>query len=643
MTRTCLSILIFLSLFSISHARAQQPEGGDTLTQKTDTAKPKYDSTLAFYFYNNFDQFGRVNIKPIDTLLSHVTYYNPIFRNNRFQAALGNTGTPSQCLVPYPFTQNPGFDYGIHTLDPWLFQNDSVMYYKVMKTYTDIKYVQGAKKEIYFDATFSRNIYKSFNLGFDFRVLSSTGFYQRQKTNIVNFVLTAQYFTPDHRYAVIANLILNRIKNEENGGITSDTLFTQNIEPNRFNIPVNLSKAQNRVKESGVYIKNYFTLTSRTNQKQDTAKPARKGYNLGRIIYSFQYNRQIQNYLDGDPQSGYYENIFYDSTATQDSINIVKISNEIGWTNPVLNSKKEFKPLQMDFRIKHQYMEVTDLAGKSYLTQWIPSAAVAFQPYYGLRLDANVSYVLGDYNDGDFFLRADLGIIPGKRDGSAGTVHFAATYALQEPSWFLHRYNSNHFRWDTGFVKQGIISGRAWYERKYISTGLSLSRINHFAYLGTTAMPEQLDKEFGYFLAWLRTSIPVWKFTFDGQFAYQNVQGTDALRVPAFAANLAVLFSQPLFKGAATLQPGINLFYNSAYFSNAYMPDTRSYYLQSAQTTGNYIYMDVFVNVKIQRARLFAMYSHFNSGWMEHEYFMVPHYPMPDGAFRFGITWRFHD
>jgi hypothetical protein len=113
--------------------------------------------------------------------------------------------------------------------------------------------------------------------------------------------------------------------------------------------------------------------------------------------------------------------------------------------------------------------------------------------------------------------------------------------------------------------------------------------------------------------------------------------------VPAFTGNLTLTYSQPLFKGAATIEPGLNFFYNTAYYGNAYMPDTRSFYLQDQQKTGNYLYMDVFLNVRIQRARLFVMYSHFNAGWMGRNYFMVPQYPMPDGAFRFGVTWRFHD
>ena len=633
MIRTALLplILVLLSLNGLS----QEAE--------PDTTGPRRDSTLTYYFYNDFDRFGRLNVKATDTVIENASSYNPLFRQSRLRTSLGNIGSTSAPMVPGNFVSNPGFDYGIHTFDPWLFQNDSVRYYKVLKTYTDLRYEQGANKELFFDAVFSRNIYKSFNLGFNFRVLSSTGAYQRQKDNIVNFVLTGQYFTPDRRYAVIANLTLNRIKNQENGGITSDSLFTENIESNRFVIPVNLQQAQNRVKETGIYIKNYFTLASGNRSSQDTTRPPRKSFNLGRIIFAFQYDRQVQNYLDAYPFGGYYENVYYDSTATADSITVTKLAGELAWTNPVLNARKKFKTLQMDFRMKYQYLEVADREGKDYLSQWIPSAAISFQPYYGLRLEGKASYVMGDYNSGDFSIQADLGIIPGKRDGKAGTIHFTGTYALQQPSWFLHRYNSNHFRWDIPLEKQGILAASAWYEREYLNAGASMSRISHYAYLNDTAYPAQLSKGAGYLAAWVKGQLPFWRFALSGELVYQHITGTDAIRVPEFSGYLRLVYTQPLFHGAAVIQPGLSFFYNTSYFACAYMPDNRSFYLQNVQKTGNYLYMDVFLNVKIQRARLFAMYSHFNSGWMGYHYMTVPGYPMPDGAFHFGVTWRFHD
>ena len=67
------------------------------------------------------------------------------------------------------------------------------------------------------------------------------------------------------------------------------------------------------------------------------------------------------------------------------------------------------------------------------------------------------------------------------------------------------------------------------------------------------------------------------------------------------------------------------------------------YYLQDKKEIGNYLYMDVFINIKIQRARFFLTYTHFNASFMGRSYYMVPNYPMQDGAFKFGISWRFHD
>jgi hypothetical protein len=121
------------------------------------------------------------------------------------------------------------------------------------------------------------------------------------------------------------------------------------------------------------------------------------------------------------------------------------------------------------------------------------------------------------------------------------------------------------------------------------------------------------------------------------------VQGTTVLRLPAFLGNLGIYYTQPLFSGAATLQPGLSFFYNSAYYASSYNPAIRSFYLQDHKETGNYLYMDVFINLKIQRARFFFTYTHFNAGWMGYDYYTTPGYPMQDGAFKFGIAWRFHD
>jgi len=608
-----------------------------------DSLTVKKDSTRVSFFTNDVERYGVLKLQPSDTILAGFQNYDTRIKQLRFSASLGNIGQLYRNLLPYLFLRNSGFEYGIRTFDQYLYQNDSVRYYKVLKTFTQLEYVQGAKKEIFFHAKFSRNIYRSLNLGFDFRVMNAPGTYPRQKTNHINFYLTAQYFTKDKRYGVISNFLLNRLSNFENGGIKYDTIFEQNLETNRSLYDINLYSAQNRIRESGFYMKHYFNLSRHQKNANDTVFLTRKHFELGRISYSFEYNRQIQNYIDNDPASGFYNNIYLDSLLTYDSLTVKKIVNEVTWTNPSFRPDKTFRLLQLEAHLRQQYIEISLQGTKKYLLQYIPAAGLSFNPFSTMHLDAYGDYVLGEYNEGDMSLRVNLSQTLGKVNKNAGIITLKAYYAIQKPGWFYEHYNGNNFRWDTAWKQQGLISGCFDYTFKTVNTGFSISRINHFVYLDTAAIPRQYNNEFGYIYAYLKGEVNLWRFKFKGQFAYQTIQGTNVLRFPALLGNITVYFTQELFKKAAILQPGLNFFYNTLYFGNGYMPATRSFYLQDNKQIGDYLYMDVFINLKIQRARIFLMYSHFNASFMKRDYYMVPGYPMQDAAFKFGVDWRFFD
>ena len=195
-----------------------------SLSQVTspDSAKPVIDSIRVTYFLNNVDREGPLKVYPLDTAITGFQNYDLLTQNSRLYATLGNIGSAYRNLFPPLAVGGGGFDFGTHTFDQYLYLNDSVRYYRVVKTYTELEYVQGAKKELNFIARFSRNIYRGLNLGFDFHTSVSPGAYQRQKTNLINFALTAEFFSKTKRYGVIACFVANRIKNQENGGIKYD-------------------------------------------------------------------------------------------------------------------------------------------------------------------------------------------------------------------------------------------------------------------------------------------------------------------------------------------------------------------------------------------------------------------------------------
>ncbi|MEI6456216.1 MAG: putative porin, partial [bacterium] len=280
---------------------------------------------------------------------------------------------------------------------------------------------------------------------------------------------------------------------------------------------------------------------------------------------------------------------------------------------------------------------------KDYFIQWIPEATLTFQPIPTMLLVARADYVLGDYNEADMSLRVKFSQVLGKMTKNLGTISITGDYVLQKPGWFYESYLGNNFIWETAWEKQGLISAGFNYSWKFIETGVQLNRITNYVYLDTGSIPNQYKGSFSHIYAYLNTNLDLWRFNITAKLAYQTIQGTTVMRVPAFMGSLAVYYSQPLFHGAAVLQPGLSFFYNTSYYADGYMPATRSFHIQDAREIGNYLYMDVFINLKVQRARLFVMYSHFNASFMGKSYYMVPGYPMPDGAFKFGVSWRFHD
>ena len=77
------------------------------------------------------------------------------------------------------------------------------------------------------------------------------------------------------------------------------------------------------------------------------------------------------------------------------------------------------------------------------------------------------------------------------------------------------------------------------------------------------------------------------------------------------------------------------------------MPATGRFYRQELVTAGDYPYINVFLNFKVKRTRVFVMFDHVNANLMgqsiRYNYFMVPTYPMNMRMLRYGLSWTFYD
>jgi hypothetical protein len=586
---------------------------------------------------NDFESDGPEFLKPIDTIITGVQKYDPTSMPGNYYATLGNIGQAAISMIYKPVFKS-GFDFGnTSSFEKFLFYNDSLNFHWVGTPYSHLKYVMGSKKEQNLSIDAAQNVTKWFNVGLTFRYTNGPGYYPKQQTDDKNFAVKTRFQTTNYRYMVLATYLHNKIKAEDNGGIIFDSIFEQNIIQSRQNFEVNLNTAKTTFRENAYFIKQYFFLSKRHRfrlEMEDSLAPLRKII-PGNISLSSLYSRKTHLYQqDLTDNNGFYQYTFDSINPTYDSTFVSTFENKLSWTNTD-NAKTQL--LTFNFAVKHLYTELTVDSVKTYISQLIPSGEVNFTISDILRLGFMGDFVTGNAYAGDYHLKGALSIRT-----KYGELSYSLTNALQEPDRFFGYYSSNHFRWSINFRKQSYILNTIEYKIKNLHAGVNLFAIGSFVYMDSLAMPAQLNENLNVISAYLRKLINVGHWSFDLRGVYQNASKS-ALRVPDFAGDISIYYTRHLFKNAAILQPGVDVFYNTSYFSYAYMPSIKSFYLQNNKETGNYFYGDVFVNLQIKRARLSLKYVNLGYLFKNFSYYTVPSYPMQDGGFRFGVSWMFYD
>ena len=627
--KTLASLLLLFGILSMA------------VSQECDTVIESKDTSQVYFFYHNLDSLALGRLHDYRMQLAGIHRYEEVFKETPFFASLGNPGLAYKNLLFNPLGRS-GFGFGVRSFDAYLYNNRETEYYRLAEPFTELIYMLGPKKEQMIQAKLHTKIFPKFTIGADFRYIYAPGRYQRQKADNKSLALSGQYFTKNRRYGILANYLYNRVYVYENGGITDDSLFEQNIETDRYVIPVNLYSATNEIKQSSIFLNQFFNIQEKHKKLNDSTY-VRRNIHAGRITHSFNWYRQTQIYSDGEPAAGFYDNIYLDSTSTLDSVYHYKLANKLMWSNLGYLDSTERKPFYVFGAIKHEYHELGGYTERKYFNQFIPSAGVYWLIQKTYLIRGKAEFVTGDYNGGDFLIEGRFAYIPGKIEKKYGNIEFTYQLAKQKAGWIYQQYYGNNFRWDNNFKSVDINLMSLYYKRPRLKAGIEYIQMGNYVALGSDARPLQSDHSISILKAIVFKDFRISIVGIDTKFTYQSSSDDNFVAVPALLADVAVFVTLPLFKGAAIIQPGIEVFYNTSYYADAYMPAIRSFYSQGEKEIGNFVYADIFFNFRIKRARMFFKYSHFNSHFSNHNYYTVPSYPLMDAGFRFGISWKFFD
>jgi hypothetical protein len=260
-------------------------------------------------------------------------------------------------------------------------------------------------------------------------------------------------------------------------------------------------------------------------------------------------------------------------------------------------------------------------------------------------------YLTG-YKIGDFTLNGEIMKSFDLRKGRVSWLINGSVMNKQPSIWYEH-WGGNNFAWNNNFKKEFRldIGTSLKYPARRTEVKFNYAVIKNYADFGTDALPSQYSGALSVAAITIKNDLRLWKFHLTSDVILQQSSNQDILDLPLATVRSAGYFEH-LFRfnktgGRLNAQLGADVTYNTTYHPYGYMPATGRFYRQESLTAGNYPYINLFINLKVKRTRIFVMFDHVNAGLMglstRYNYLMVPDYPQNIRMLRYGLAWTFYN
>lgn len=593
-----------------------------------DTTKQIYGPNTSRYFYEKDVFYNRSLIYPIDTLIKNFHRYNYVQRNSNYYQDLGNIGTAIRPIFyqePSAIGQRSGFDvYDLY----W--SSEEIRYYDTKSPYSNMNVILGGKGRSMTRATFSRNINPRLNFGITYR-----GFFidkqvpeRRGKGDRITrsnyYDIFSSYFSKDSIYRVFVNYkrMFHRI--QEFGGVRldeEDSSFQAYFVPN---LKVWLSEAES----------NDLTMNMHFNHQFMVGKALQ-------VYHTFDRYRQKSKFLDlyeTDKDFFPFQNIINDTT--NDIVKFKTVRNEVGIKGNLL---KLF--YNGYYAIRHYSMTNFHLFRPS----------IGNENFLGGRMELNIDSV--GLVSGLAEVKLDSVDLNYRVEGKIESRWFDASLKqlLYRPSFAQQTYRGAHHEWNNDFanIESSQLSGALHYRTSVISLspGLTFTRLRNYIFFDqmndtSQVAPIQSNGNQIYISPEFRFSLTFFRHvTFSNQTIYTSFieNADDAIRLPQLFINTQLAYSNIHFNGNLDMHAGVDIHWRSAYYAQAYDPAIRQFYNQDQFKVNAFPIVDLFLNAKIKRGRVFIKWNNLVQVFTKTGYFPTPFYPGQRNIIDFGFDWSFYD
>lgn len=643
-----------------------------SLFGQKDSTKVERDSSRIMYSWKLSDDYLSKEATGVDTILDYFHQYNPLYKWSFGNSFLGNTGSPVLSQLYFTRYDKNEF-YFLNYYYPYLETVDKTNFYNTRRQFTQLTYINGgsnSEKEENLGVFHTQNVSPNINFGFKFYTVASEGQYLAQKTRRNSLKFFASY--EGKILKSYFNFNNNNFVTSENGGVIVDSVYyNPDTEPEE----VTTRFGDENPNEGDADVKNTFRnlsfelvndinlLSLFSLSSTDTTNTKRLKTKLG-ILYITGYERDKKMFTDPNPLTSinynFYDTVFFNTQDTYDSTTFNRYYNSLRSYFIPFKNTYAFAGLTYEWQ-KYSFhsRDISDNLSK------FPSQSKDNIPFFykdaftnvifnsGLKIsvlnlawDIRADYFLTGYKQGDFDLFGALAYTP-----ASGKYKISPSldFSFERPLYLYNNYYSNGFIWRNNFtpVKKAHLSLFFRHSPKKFETKLDFALLRNVIYFDTNAYPKQYDEDIQVLSGSVSKEFRFWKISSLNKIALQNVNKTSIISLPVFVFYNSTFFQQRIFfkftGGEFITQLGFDMVYNTKYFVPSYMPHTASFYNQQELQFGNYPYVDIFLNIKLKRARFFFKFEHVNSGLLDKDYFTVLNYPRSVRMFRFGISWNFYD
>ncbi len=590
---------------------------------------------------------------PLDTAFSLFHRYRLADSYSDFNAYTGNYGLPLYQINFFDRPWQPDLFLYSHYI-PFMFTPSNLLFINTHVPFTELRWSNGgirSKAEQTFRIRHSQNVNRFLNFGLIYDIVYNIGQYSLQRAIDKNFLLHGSYNR--NEYTAYFSAAVNDHRSEENGGMVSvDDLSSYEPEgiPFRLN---ELNRASSRL--SNRYL--LFTQRYSPGGLRDTVTG--EVLNSGPVTFShttlLEWSRRL--YGDSYPASSLYDTVMISSVQTGDSLHQRTLSNTLR-VDFAAGREGRFRigagaGIRSELRAFGQIMPGDTLTRPDTVRKTMSSLVLTGKVFNNIGSRFGWS-ATGDlwfqgYRAGDFIADGRIYKEFATRRESVVTWDATATIARYTPSYWYSSWGTNNFMWDEELKHEfRLILGSSlqWPDLR-LSLRANWAIVDNFTGMGSDARPRQAGEGISLMAIMAKKEFVVWKLHLENTLLLQQITSGEVIDLPLVTARSALFFDHlfrfPSTGGELSFQLGAEVMAHTPYFAMNYMPATGRYYSQSTTKTGNYPFVNAFLNLKVKRTRIFVMADHLNSGVTGYNYFLVPGYPLNIRMIRYGLAWTFYD